>query len=297
MNQKNLNESFQKLIEIVAQLRGPQGCPWDKEQTQRSLCQYILEEAHELVEAIEAPASEQKQTTIKDELGDFLFQVVLQAQVAKDLGFFDIEDVIKNLSDKMIRRHPHVFSSTENKDLEQIWKKWEEIKKLESPSKTVFSYPRSMPALQAALKIGIKTESWKFDWNQPEDVIEKIKEELDETIEAMEHVKQAHLPTRQQLLNSDIKTKPFPPTNELEPEMAHLEHEIGDLLFATAQLARKYNIDPEQSLRRANARFENRFEKMLEVAELSKDEFRELNLAEKEQLWSKAKVLTKSSSI
>lgn len=289
--EQSLQDQFLSLVKIVAQLRGPGGCPWDKEQTQRSLCQYIIEEAFELVEAIEADPSENKQNTIKEELGDFLFQVILQAQVAKDLGYFDIDDVVASLCEKMVRRHPHVFENPDagpSKSLEisQIWKKWEEIKKTETPNKKTFSYPRSLPALQASLKIGVKTEGWKFDWELPTDVLPKIHEELSEVIEAIQHVQSA-----------ETAKSTFPPVNDPTVEMANLEMEIGDLLFAVAQLSRKFKIDPEQALRRANAKFEHRFEKMIQISKLSKDQFAELSLDKKEQLWGQAKVLTKSSAI
>ena len=249
---------FQTLVEIVAKLRGPEGCPWDKEQTQVSLTQYAIEEAYELVEAIENG----NQQEVQEELGDFLFQVILQAQVAQDEGLFDLASVIKELNEKMLRRHPHVFGQSKFANTEEVWKSWDKIKNQEKAGKekksgnAIFNSPRGLPALQTSAKIGRKTQTWKFDWQTPEQVVEKVKEELDETIEALE-----------------------------SKEIAKMEHEIGDLLFSSAQLARHVGLDPEACLRKANRRFEDRFQKVVDRSGLSKEEFILLPDEKKEQLW------------
>ncbi len=255
-----LLQEFQTLVEIVQQLRGPNGCPWDKEQTQRTLTQYAIEEAFELVEAIES----QNQHEIKDELGDFLFQVILQAQVASDDHHFSLLDVIKNLNEKMIRRHPHVFGDDGAKTTTEVWKNWEKLKAKEQKEKPkpVFSYPRQMPALQAAQKIGGKTKRLKFDWDKPSEVLEKVHEEVGELKEEM---------------------------NAPKPDAQKLEHEIGDVLFSVAQLARHLGLEPEQCLRTANRRFEDRFNEVLKLSGKSLEEFPDLSLDEKEKLWQQAK--------
>ena len=259
-----LLQEFQTLVEIVASLRGPDGCPWDKEQTQKTLTQYAIEEAYELVEAIES----QDIPEIKEELGDFLFQVILQAQVAKDENQFSLLDVIKSLNEKMIHRHPHVFGKDGAKTTAEVWKNWEKLKAQEqaaknsSKPKPVFSYPRQMPALQAAQKIGGKTKRLKFDWNAPKEVLEKVEEEVRELKDEM------------------AKTHPDP---------KHLEHEIGDVLFSVAQLARHLNLEPEQCLRAANRRFEDRFNEVLKLSGKSLEDFPQLSLNEKENLWQQAK--------
>lgn len=266
---------FQSLVEIVAQLRGPDGCPWDKEQTQRTLTQYAIEEAFELADAIESG----NQTEVRDELGDFLFQVILQAQVAKDEGHFDLLQVITGLNEKMIRRHPHVFSDVAVQSTEDVWKNWEKIKAAEKAKKNqpprIFSYPRNLPALQAAYKIGVKTERYAFDWDLPAEVFEKVKEEVRETKEALDDFT----------------------TDDNEKTRHHLEHEIGDALFAISQLARHVDMEPEQCLREANRRFEQRFEIVLHFAaekygaEFSeKEKFSTLTRAQKEELWHSAKL-------
>lgn len=254
---------FQTLVEIVSSLRGPQGCPWDKEQTQTSLTQYAIEEAFELTEAIES----RDQAAIREELGDFLFQVVLQAQVAQDEGHFDLAQVIATLNEKMIRRHPHVFGEVQVRDSQEVLRNWDQLKALEKKTGSasqspLFSYPRNLPALQASAKIGRKTESWKFDWRSTADVLEKVREELEETA-------------------AEVSASP--------PDRDRLEHEIGDLLFSVAQLARHSGLDPEACLRRANRRFESRFRQVVDESGLDKEKFAALPDAEKEALWARAK--------
>lgn len=302
-NKKELLEDFATLVNLVETLRGPDGCPWDKKQTQKSLTPYILEEAYELAEAIDS----QNQNSIQEELGDYLFQVILQTQVAKDSHHFDLHQVIKALNAKMVRRHPHVFGSsiangmTEKKDLKSIdlstiQQNWELIKdqeksdsdpilnstgsispkesesfqNIKSPSeaKKVFNLPKALPALLASTKIGVKTERWKFDWNSPLEVLEKVKEELQEVIDEI---------------------------SEKTPSTSRIQAEIGDLLFSVAQLARHLQIDPEASLREANQRFQRRFEKVVELSQLEIIEFQNLPLEEKELLWKKAKSLLKET--
>jgi tetrapyrrole methylase family protein/MazG family protein len=260
---------FQTLVEIVSKLRHPQtGCPWDLQQDQQSLTQYAIEEAYELVEAIES----EDQKEIQEELGDFLFQVILQSQVAQDEGHFSLENVLSALNEKMIRRHPHVFSEKADTSipLTEVWKNWEKLKadeNLQKKPKAIFSYPRSMPALQAAYKIGVKTEAYRFDWQDAKQVFEKVREEF--------------LETEQALKQNDI---------------ASLKHEIGDLLFSAAQLARHADLEPEQCLREANRRFEERFSAVLKLAEKKfgaefskREKFAELESAQMEELWSQVK--------
>lgn len=301
LNSTSLHQHFQTLVEIVAKLRGPQGCPWDQEQTQKSLTQYALEEAHELCEAIESG----QQQEIKEELGDFLFQVILQAQVAQDDGHFDLAAVIQQLNEKMIRRHPHVFGNGKAKNSEEVWKNWEKIKAMEKASrpnkeKPIFNYPRTLPALQASYKIGVKTEGYKFDWPNANGVLDKVKEELLEVEEAFaDFTAQGGLskPVTQELPAHPVQEK-------LSEELKALRHEIGDLLFSTAQLARHLYLEPEQCLREANRRFETRFNAVLKLAakihgpEFSdKDIFASgLTLEQKESLWEQVKVTNPSST-
>lgn len=269
-----LVQEFLRLVDIVARLRGPDGCPWDKEQTQKSLTKYILEEAFELAEAIDS--GDQKH--ILDELGDYLFQVVLQAQVAKDEQLFELKDILKNLSDKMIRRHPHVFGDVKAETSDEVLANWAKIKAAEAAANNVTGQAtspqpvrltkdlRGFPALLTAWKIGKRSEQWKFDWDTPAQVEAKVTEEFAEVKEA--------------IAASDPK--------------AQLD-EMGDLLFAVAQWARHLGIDPEAALRQGNLKFEKRFSVMIEHSKLTQDQFRALPLDEKEALWQEAKKFVKKS--
>lgn len=271
---KSLNKStadaFSDLVEVVSKLRGPNGCPWDKEQNQKSLVKFILEEAFEVAEAIES----ESQQEICEELGDYLFQVILQAEIAQELGEFTLKDIIESITNKMIRRHPHVFSDTQVADSDEVKKNWELIKaeekalkeKKSQTNKTIFNYPKNLPSLMAASKIGHKTAGYAFDWSNPQQVLCKVNEEIEELTEALQ-----------------------------QKNISHIQHEIGDVLFSVAQLARHLNLDPEHSLRQANRRFQNRFEHVLQSAKTnldihSKEQFAKLADEIKEKLWNEAKI-------
>lgn len=243
--------SFQQLIEIVKKLRGPDGCPWDKAQTHLSLTPYAIEEAHELEEAIE----KKDIANMKEELGDLLFQSVLHAEVARQNGDFDIDDVINHLNHKMVSRHPHVFADTKVKDSKEVVKNWEAIKEGEKKVDP-FDIPKSFPALLKAQKIGKRTHKLDFDWLTTAEVLKKVKEELAEVEEAM-----------------------------ASKDLEHTQEEIGDLLFTVAQLARHLDLDAEKCLRMANNKFIDRFQKMLAAA----PNFAKLQREEKEVLWNKIK--------
>ena len=278
-----MSEEFKTLVEVVARLRGPNGCPWDLEQTQKTLVQYSVEEAFELAEAIETKDQDQ----IRDELGDFLFQVILQAQVAEDENKFNLSQVMQNLSEKLVRRHPHVFGENKAESIQEIWQKWEETKKIENAGKKpkpIFNYPRSLPALQSAYKIGVKTRNLKFDWTTPAQVFEKVEEEVGEL--RAEPNSFAELSS---LKGGSTQSE----SSALALEK--LEHEIGDVLFSVAQLARHLNLEPEQCLRAANRRFESRFQAMLTASGLSAEDFGRLSDSEKEKWWAEAKLRTKKT--
>lgn len=255
---------FQALVEVVKALRGPEGCPWDKEQTHQSLTQYALEEAHELVEAIEVGNTDD----MVEELGDLLLQVVLHAEVGRQAGSFELADVIQSINDKMIRRHPHVFADVDAKTSKEVLKNWAEIKAEEKKLKQgrnthkerVFDVPVTLPALQRASKIGHKTKKLNFDWPDVSGVLEKVEEELGELKEAL----------AQDGLNEQ-------------------KHELGDLLFSLAQLARHLEFDPEQALRETNQRFENRFTTMQTISMENGQDFATLKEDELEALWQAAK--------
>lgn len=243
--------SFQQLLDIVKKLRGPDGCPWDKEQTHESLTPYAIEEAYELEEAIQ----NKDIANIKEELGDLLFQTVLHCEIASQEGSFDIDEVIQILNHKMTTRHPHVFSNVKVENSKEVLKNWEDIKAQEKP-KDVFEIPQSFPALLRAHKIGKRTKRLDFDWDTTEEVILKLKEELLE-------------------LEMAIKNK----------DQQNIEEEMGDLLFTSAQLARHLDLDAEKTLRLANTKFVNRFLAMVEKVK----DFKSLPRDKKESLWNQVK--------
>lgn len=250
-------KKFESLLELVSSLRGPEGCPWDLEQTHQTLAPYTLEEAAELVEAIES----QNDESLKDELGDVLFQVALHSQLAHERKAFSIEDVLENLNQKMIRRHPHVFSDHKVKDSNEVWQNWEKIKKAEKkkPSDS-FGIPAQLSSLQTAYKIGVKCEKTGFDWANIDQVFEKVLEEIEELKVEM-----------------TLQTKD------------KISEELGDVLFSLAQLARHLDLEPEQVLRGANKKFEDRYFKMIKLARSKGFEFDQLSPSEKENLWKQIK--------
>jgi len=289
-NLKDIRELIQALVNTVAELRGPGGCPWDKEQNHRTLARYAIEETFEMVEALEERENQREKLAqpseenaarfvslsqnFKEELGDVLFQVVLHSQLASEENSFTFADVVASLNEKLIRRHPHVFGDTPVSGTEEVWKNWERIKSSEKAARgeapSLISVPAGLPALQRALKIGEKTRKLQFDWGHPQEVWLKVEEEIAELQEAMDN---------------DV--------------LSEIEHELGDALFSLAQLARHYELDPEQVLRKANARFLGRFEKMIAAykntapmassLEEALQKFSALPPEEKEKFWALAK--------
>lgn len=262
---KILNE-FSSLMQIVKDLRGPDGCPWDKEQTHESLAPFAVEEIFEMIDALES----KNDPHLKEELGDVLFQVALHCQLAQERGAFHYSDVLQTLNEKLVRRHPHVFSDIQVKNIDEVWANWEKIKKAEKAQKQtqarVFDFPTHLPALQRSHKIGVKSQKLKFDWQKPEDVYEKVMEELEE-------------------LKIEIKKSPSHPHDNLD----RIQEEFGDLLFSLAQWARHLNFEPEQALRMANKKFETRFEKMMTLVESRNLDWNSLSDSEKEKLWQEIK--------
>lgn len=251
--------AIEQLITVVAQLRNPDGgCPWDLQQTQESLMPYIIEEAFETVDAIRT----QDQTAIADELGDLLLQVILQAQVAKDQGQFDLALVAQNITEKLIRRHPHVFGEVTVKDASEVNANWETIKSQEESAPQLLSqklakYARSLPPLTASMKISTKAAAIGFEWESIEGVWEKFEEELGELKAAIDH--ESH---------------------------ENQEGELGDLLFSIIQVARWNKLDPAAALQGTNRRFIQRLQLMEKFADRPLEEY---SLVELEELWQAAK--------
>lgn len=259
-------EALQRLIDVVAQLRHPEtGCPWDLQQTPESLIPYVIEEAYEVVDAIQGGNKD----AIAEELGDLLLQVILQSQVAQDSGDFDLTVVANGIADKLIRRHPHVFSDVQVNNAEDVHRNWEQIKaaeKGESHDPTLLSpklhkYSRSLPPLMAASKISQKAAKAGFEWENVEGVWDKFHEELDEFRTAI-----AHEPKENQVA------------------------ELGDLLFTLVNIARWHNLDPSDALQGTNRRFIQRFEQVEAVAGSSLENY---SLEELEAFWQQAKAKLK----
>jgi len=261
-------QAMRRLLEIMDKLRDPGGCPWDREQTMRSLTPYLLEEAHEVIEAIEAGDVAHH----KEELGDLLFQVVFQARIAREEGKFDFADVCDAIAEKLTRRHPHVFGDVEVSGSREVVKNWERIKaderkqKGQEPRSAIGGVPVSLPALVRAERLTEKAGAVGFDWPDARSVLAKVREELAELEQAME----AGAP-------------------------AQMEHELGDLLFAAANLGRWVKVHPEEALRGTLRRFESRFHHVeRELAARGKSP-RDSTLAEMDALWNEAKEREKSA--
>lgn len=250
-------QTLQDLKKIMARLRGPNGCPWDRQQTPQSLTPYAVEEALELEDAIHNKSTQD----VLEELGDLLFQVVFQSQMAAEQGLFTLDDVIHHLSVKMIERHPHVFSSKHKKlDSRRVSSLWEKNKNAKTNSPAIFNMPRNFPSLLTAVKIGKKTRTIDFDWPKSKDSLKHFLSEVRE-------------------LQSAFRKK----------DKKNQDEEIGDALFTLAQVARLSGIDPEKSLRQANRKVVRRIKKAYQISGLAWKDFCSLSVNKKEILWQKAK--------
>ncbi len=256
-----LNRRYERLLEIVATLRSPQGCPWDREQTHQSLRRYLIEETAELLEAIDEADPEQ----MEEELGDLLLQILLHAQIASETGVFHMDDVIEGLSDKLIRRHPHVFGQDSAFTAAEAAVNWQQLKQQEKEAKGIKpsesrldSLPKTLSALLAADTLQRRAAEAGFDWTDPADVLAKVKEELNEV--------------------------------ERAPAEDRAE-ELGDLLFAVVNLCRFYRVDPERALSQANRKFRFRFQHIEKRLREQGRCFADAGLEEMEVWWEEAKRL------
>lgn len=250
--------NFDELVNIAARLRAPNGCPWDKEQTRESLRPFLVEELHECLDAFDENDPEH----IKEELGDLLFQIVLQSQLSKEEGLFDINDVVAGISRKMISRHPHVFGDKELRTSDDVSEWWDENKKSEGKihDSAIGGVPASLPALLRASKIQKKATKVGFDWNRLEDVFEKLEEEIGELKEAINEKK-----------HDDV------------------EDELGDLFFVLVRIANFVDVNPEEALRRTIRKFDHRFRHIEAAAASQGRKLSDMTLAEMEVFWEEAK--------
>jgi tetrapyrrole methylase family protein/MazG family protein len=250
-------EGFTGLVEIAAILRSPEGCPWDREQTHESLKPYLIEEAYEVIDAIDTGDADR----LCEELGDLLLQVVMHSQLARERGLFDIERVIQRLNEKLVQRHPHVFGEVALENANEVLRNWDRLKRELKPHASILEgIPRSMPALLRALEVSKRAARAGFEWNDIEGVLQKLAEEESELRHAIQ-----------------------------SGETARIEAEIGDLLFTMVNVARHAGIDPEESLRRMVERFIRRFRWMESVAHEQGRSLESLSEEEWEQLWQQAK--------
>lgn len=265
-------EWFEKLVAVQARLRAPNGCPWDREQTHQTLRTYLIEEAYEVLEALDSGDD----AKFAEEMGDLLLQIVFHSQIATEEGRFSVSDVIREIHDKMIRRHPHVFGEIRAKDSAEVLRNWEQIKARERrlkeesgkavASKTATEpslldgVSRALPATLEGFQLTRKAARIGFDWQDADGVIEKLAEETAELKEA--------------LASADEK---------------RIEEELGDLLFAAINLSRFLKTDPEIALKKANAKFSRRFRAMEKAARARGQEFKELPREEMEALWDATK--------
>lgn len=255
-------DAFTRLTEIMARLRAPGGCPWDREQTNLSLRPYLIEESAEVLQAIENGDDH----NLCEELGDLILQPIFHAQIAEDEDRFTLEDVLNGISDKLVRRHPHVFGDVTAEDSTQVLQNWDAIKKQEKsergeePTSILAEIPAELPALSQALKISKKAAKVGFEWPDEAGVLDKLREETLEIEEALK--------------------------NESKERVAE---EIGDLLFTAVNMARWRGINPEMALRDVNRKFIARFQKMEEQAKATDVELEQLSPEQWEELWQAAK--------
>lgn len=258
----DLPVNLEKLVRLMEQLRGENGCPWDKKQTRNSLKPYIIEEAYELVEAIESG----NVNRIKEELGDLLFQIIFQCQIAKENKEFNIFDVIDEITDKMIKRHPHVFGDMKLKTPEEVLSQWEVQKKSEGKMRQSIleGIPVSLPSLLKALRLQKRVAQVGFDWRDINDVIRKLDEEINEFKKALEDNK---------------------------PEK--IEEELGDILFMIVNVSRFVGVNPEDALRKTIDKFIERFQYIEKKASERGIELSNMTLEEMDNLWDEAKLKLK----
>ena len=253
-----MSAAFDKLCDIVAKLRAPGGCPWDREQTHESILPQLIEESYELAGAVRA----NDEANFREELGDLLLHIVMHAEIAREAGRFNIDNVVNEITEKLIRRHPHVFGDSDVKETAGVLKQWEAIKRSEKSSDKHYlaSLPDALPALLRAEKAQKKAARVNFDWNRLHDVIAKVDEELSEAKQAIE----SH-------------------------DRDSIQDELGDLLFAVVNLARKLGIDAESTLQQATDKFRTRFNRLEDQLVAHGKKLGDVGLEELDAIWNQVK--------
>jgi tetrapyrrole methylase family protein / MazG family protein len=258
--------NFQKLVDIMTLLRSKDGCPWDKVQTSESIKPYLIEETYEVIEAID----EKDPVKMKEELGDLLLQVVFHAQIAKDRGEFDINDVIDKISDKMVSRHPHVFGDAKFETPEEVTKQWQDRKREEGKLKdsALEGVPKELPSLLRAHRLQSRAAKVGFDWAKVEDVFGKLDEELEEFKEALE-----------------------------KKDKKEIEDELGDIFFVLVNISRFVGVNAEEALRKTISKFISRFRYIEMTAADEGRQLSDMTLEEMDALWNEAKKGEKQTGI
>ncbi|HZB45285.1 MAG TPA: nucleoside triphosphate pyrophosphohydrolase [Pyrinomonadaceae bacterium] len=270
--------TFDDLVALMARLRSPEGCPWDREQTYATLAPMLLEEAYEAFEAVEE-AREGRPLELRDELGDLLFQIVFYAQVARERGEFAIADVIEAIHSKMVRRHPHVFGDVSVRDNEELLRNWEAMKAEEkraagreagaAEASLLDGVSAKAPALMEAHQLATKAARVGFDWQRLEDIFDKLHEEIEELRAAIREQEEA--------------------APGAEGQSARVREEVGDLLFAVTNIARHLGVEPEAALKLTNRKFRRRFRHIEHGLKARGREPGDASLDEMEELWQEAK--------
>lgn len=267
-------KKFNELVNIVRRLRAPKGCPWDRVQTHATLKPYMVEEVYEALEAIDSKDHKK----LAEELGDMLLHIVMQAEMGREKKEFTIDDVISSISAKMIRRHPHVFSNKKVRSVEEVWKRWEEIKSKEVKGKSdkvkgiLESVPNALPALYRADKVQRRAARVGFDWNNIAGAWDKVDEEEKEILKLM---------GRSKYQTSKLKIKP--------KTVNKIKEELGDLLFAIVNVTRKLDIDAEEALQNATSKFMRRFKEIELHAKRSGRHISKMTLPEMDAVWNDIK--------
>lgn len=257
---REVNE-FVELLKVLKRLRAPDGCPWDREQTPKSIKKYMLEEAYELYEAIDKEDAQE----VKEELGDLFFLLLFLADLFEESRDFSLAEALFSIREKMIRRHPHIFGDVKVRGSGDVVANWQAIKDREQEKKgrkksSLGNLPLVLPALQRAFRLGERASRVGFDWKRPEEVLEKLREETGELEEAMK-----------------------------SGDREAIEDELGDVLFTASNLARKLDLNPEEVLKKALKKFVDRFEKMEERIRQDGKEMREMDISELESYWQEVK--------
>jgi MazG family protein len=277
------NDAFTKLCDIVARLRAPDGCPWDREQTHESLLPALIEEAYEVAGAVRTDDS----ANFREELGDLLLLIVMHAEIAHEAGRFNIDNVLSDVTEKLVRRHPHVFGKSEARDSGAVLKQWEAIKREEKKKMDrhyLDGLPEALPALVRAQKAQSKVARVNFDWSELRDVIAKVEEELDEAksaIASRDRPRSGREP-------SSVGGRPEGLTSGKRVNQS-IEDEIGDLLFAVVNLARKCKLDAEMALQKATDKFVARFNRLEDELQSKGKRLGDVDLAELDEIWNAIK--------